>query len=60
MAELGFEVVLRPDLRLLIDRLDESIEDEVYELNQKVERRSREVNYSNASKSLKKTISNLF
>ena len=59
MAELGFEVVLRPDLRLLIDRLDESIEDEVYELNQKVERRSREVNYSNASKSLKNDIESI-
>ena len=32
MAELGFEVVLRPDIILLIDRLDESIEDEVNEL----------------------------
>lgn len=52
MAELGFEVVLRPDVRLLIDRVDESIEQEVYELNQKIERRSREVDYSNASKSL--------
>ena len=59
MAELGFEVVLRPDLRLLIDRLDESIEDEVYKLNQKVERRSREVNYSNASKSLKNDIESI-
>lgn len=59
MAELGFEVVLRPDVRLLIDRVDESIEQEVYELNQKVERRSREVDYSNASKSLKNNIQSI-
>lgn len=59
MAELGFEVVLRPDVRLLIDRLDESIEDEVYELNQKIARRSREVDYSNASKSLTNDIQSI-
>lgn len=59
MAELGFEVVLRPDVRLLIDRVDESIEQEVYELNQKIERRSREVDYSNASKSLKNDIESI-
>lgn len=59
MAELGFEVVLRPDVRLLIDRVDESIEQEVYELNQKIERRSREVDYSNASKSLENDIQSI-
>lgn len=53
MAELGFEVVLRPDLRLLIDRLDESIEDEVYELRKNAEKRIKEVDYSNASTLLK-------
>lgn len=59
MAELGFEVVLRPDVRLLIDRVDESIEQEVYELNQKIERRSGEVDYSNASKSLENDIQSI-
>lgn len=37
MAELGFEVVLIPDVRLLIDRVDGSIEQEVYELNLRIE-----------------------
>lgn len=59
MAELGFEVVLRPDIMLLIDRLDESIEDEVNELRQKIERRKREVDYSSASKSLKNDIQSI-
>ena len=59
MAELGFEVVLRPDIILLIDRLDESIEDEVNELRQKIERRKREVDYSSASKSLKNDIQSI-
>ena len=59
MAELGFEVVLIPDVRLLIDRLDESIEDEVNELRQKIEGRKREVDYSNASKSLANDIQSI-
>ena len=59
MAELGFEVVLRPDLRLLIDRVDESIEDEVYELRKTVERKINEVDYSSASKSLKNDIESI-
>lgn len=59
MAKLEFEVRLRPDVRLLIDRVDESIEQEVYELNQKIERRSREVDYSNASKSLENDIQSI-
>ena len=37
MAKLEFEVRLRPDVRLLIDRVDESIEQEVYELNLRIE-----------------------
>lgn len=46
MAELGFEVVLRPDLRLLVDRLDESIENEVCELHETAERKiEKVVNY---------------
>lgn len=59
MAELGFEVVLRPDLRLMIDRLDESVEDEVYELRKTAERKINEVDYSNASKSLKNDIESI-
>lgn len=59
MAELGFEVVLRPDLRLLIDRVDESIEDEVYELRKTAERKINEVDYSSASKSLKNDIESI-
>ena len=59
MAELGFEVVLRPDLRLMIDRLDESIEDEVYELRKHAEKRMNDVNYDSASKSLKNNIESI-
>ena len=59
MAELGFEVVLRPDLRLLIDRVDESIEDEVYELRKTAERKINEVDYSSVSKSLKNEIDSI-
>ena len=59
MAELGFEVVLRPDLRLLIDRVDESIEDEVYELRKTAEIKINDVDYSSVSKSLKNDIESI-
>ena len=59
MAELGFEVVLRPDLRLLTDRLDESIEDEVYELRKNIERKVKEIDYNDASKSLTNDIKSI-
>ena len=59
MAELGFEVVLRPDLRLLTDRLDESIEDEVYELRKNIERKVKEIGYNDASKSLTNDIESI-
>lgn len=36
MSKLEFELRLRPDVRLLIDRVDESMEQEVYELNQRI------------------------
>ena len=59
MAELGFEVVLRPDLRLLTDRLDESIEDEVYELRKNINRKVKEIDYNDASKSLTNDIESI-
>lgn len=45
MAKLEFELVLRPDVRLLIDRVDESIEQEVYELNQRIEAFIKKLDY---------------
>lgn len=59
MAELGFEVVLRPDVRLMIDRLDESIEDEVSELRKTIERKINEVDYSSAGKLLKNDVESI-
>lgn len=45
MSKLEFEVRLRPDVRLLIDRVDESIEQEVYELNQRIEKFIKNLDY---------------
>lgn len=45
MSKLEFEVRLKPDVRLLIDRVDESIEQEVYELNQRIEDFIKKLDY---------------
>ena len=52
MAKLEFNVVLKPNLRLLIDRLDALIEDEVHELSNRVKRKTNEIDYKNLGDSL--------
>lgn len=49
MAELGFEVVLRTDVRLLIDRLDESIEQDVALLRERINGVLKEIDYNPTS-----------